>query len=553
MSEQVKRRRVDTSGISKLPIAEAYEKSYSHSETVTHILCTPKSGFIVTADAGGDLKFWKKTTVGIEFVKRFKAHIGPIVGLSCTPDGSMLCSVGGDDKSIKIFDVIGFDMINYITTAFKPASCSWISRDVIACGDQDNGKIHLFKSKGSTLLGSIGTLHSAPVHLIKHNSAYSSVISCDISGQLEVWSSVDIEHYDFQEFQDIPLPTSVTFHYKMETDLYEFVKTKPSALVTSLVVSSDGEMFVTTSTDQQVRVFDFSSCKKVHHFDESKSFYEPLQNLDTSVFKVSPVNFARIIVHEQNLVKTFLNDPFSLHTPRPNCVFDSCVRNICVPTMMGIKIINLSSGQMIRLLGMSEHDLRFLNINLFEGSVSDVDRSVTSSLTLGDSSTEASSQMKVEDPTFFCSALKKKRFFMFTRREPVNSSTVPRDIFNERPVKGAKQVPQDEPKAQQVYTKAVLHTSKGDVFLDLYPDRCPKTVENFTRLAAKGYYDNLIFHRVIRNFMLQTGDPLGNGTGGESIWGKEFEDEFSTSLRHDSPGILSMANAGPGTNGSQFL
>ena len=83
--------------------------------------------------------------------------------------------------------------------------------------------------------------------------------------------------------------------------------------------------------------------------------------------------------------------------------------------------------------------------------------------------------------------------------------------------------------------------------------RSPKTVENFATHATNGYYDGVIFHRVIKGFMVQTGDPLGDGTGGTSIWGHEFEDEFHRSLRHDRPFTVSMANAGPNTNGSQFF
>ena len=98
-----------------------------------------------------------------------------------------------------------------------------------------------------------------------------------------------------------------------------------------------------------------------------------------------------------------------------------------------------------------------------------------------------------------------------------------------------------------------MHTTIGDMHLDLFPRECPKTVENFCVHARNGYYNGHIFHRVIRQFMIQTGDPDGIGTGGESIWGGEFEDEFSPKLRHDRPYTVSMANAGPNTNGSQFF
>lgn len=101
-------------------------------------------------------------------------------------------------------------------------------------------------------------------------------------------------------------------------------------------------------------------------------------------------------------------------------------------------------------------------------------------------------------------------------------------------------------------TIAVIHTNMGDISVRLFPDRTPKTVENFTTHALNGYYNHLIFHRVIKDFMIQGGDPVGNGTGGESIWGYPFEDEPDIQLRHYR-GALSMANSGPNTNGSQFF
>jgi len=97
---------------------------------------------------------------------------------------------------------------------------------------------------------------------------------------------------------------------------------------------------------------------------------------------------------------------------------------------------------------------------------------------------------------------------------------------------------------------ATLKTEKGDIVVKLFADKTPRTVNNFVFLAAQGFYDGTIFHRVIANFMAQGGDPTGTGMGGP---GYRFADEFDRTLRHDKPGILSMANAGPNTNGSQFF
>ena len=97
---------------------------------------------------------------------------------------------------------------------------------------------------------------------------------------------------------------------------------------------------------------------------------------------------------------------------------------------------------------------------------------------------------------------------------------------------------------------AIFKTTKGDIHVALFPDDAPLTVANFVNLAKRGFYDGLKFHRVIANFMIQGGDPKGTGSGGP---GYNFADEFTPTLRHDSAGVLSMANAGPGTNGSQFF
>ncbi|OWR48589.1 peptidyl-prolyl cis-trans isomerase-like 3 [Danaus plexippus] len=98
-----------------------------------------------------------------------------------------------------------------------------------------------------------------------------------------------------------------------------------------------------------------------------------------------------------------------------------------------------------------------------------------------------------------------------------------------------------------------LHTDIGDIKIELFCEQCPKACENFLALCASDYYNGCLFHRNIKGFIVQTGDPTGTGKGGTSIWGKKFDDEFKEELKHNARGMVSMANNGPNTNGSQFF
>ena len=113
--------------------------------------------------------------------------------------------------------------------------------------------------------------------------------------------------------------------------------------------------------------------------------------------------------------------------------------------------------------------------------------------------------------------------------------------------------PKPEKKMKESREIVVMETSMGTIELAMFRSDAPKTVDNFVKLAQKGYYNGLTFHRVIDNFMIQGGDPTGTGAGGESIYGEKFEDEISPKYKFDHAGILAMANAGPNTNGSQFF
>jgi len=140
-------------------------------------------------------------------------------------------------------------------------------------------------------------------------------------------------------------------------------------------------------------------------------------------------------------------------------------------------------------------------------------------------------------------------FFLLStgsKKENSTSSTV----TNKEEQMNEKQVPDVLPESERVGKKARFETSEGSFTLDLFGDKAPKTVSNFITLAKEGFYNGLIFHRVMVGFMIQGGDPQGNGTGGP---GYKFEDEFDGSLIFDKPGMLAMANSGPNTNGSQFF
>ena len=187
---------------------------------------------------------------------------------------------------------------------------------------------------------------------------------------------------------------------------------------------------------------------------------------------------------------------------------------------------------------------------------------------------DATVKVKVTDTLLVATAYQQRRLYVFSHVDPVvqadqqqsggdNNDDVlaTRDIWNEAPTAtdqlyAPAAAAKSKGGTRNTVTKAILRTTAGDIHIRLFTEhqsQLSKTLENFVGHCQSGYYDNVIFHRVIAGFMLQTGDPAGDGTGGESIWGGEFADEIVSGLRHDRPFTVSMANAGPGTNGSQFF
>ena len=136
--------------LANLPKALMYEKSYMHRDVLTRVCVTPNTDFVVTASADGHLKFWKKLMAGVQFVKHFKAHLGPIVDLQSSHDGSRVCTLSSD-KSLKIYEVLGFDMINMISLGFEPSCCVWLDRPgrppKIAVGDSGSSVIRVYDAE----------------------------------------------------------------------------------------------------------------------------------------------------------------------------------------------------------------------------------------------------------------------------------------------------------------------------------------------------------------------------------------------------------------------
>lgn len=431
-------------------------------------------------------------------------------------------------------------MMVMIRLPFIPGAIEWVYNqgDVkasLAISDRNSSFVHIYDARSGSNDPIISKeIHMGPIKVMKFNPVYDTVISADTKGIIEYWNPTTLQ---FPEDE-------VNFKVRSDTNLFEIVKCKTS--VSAIEVSPDGKQFSITSPDRRIRVFWFKSGKLRRVYDESLEVAQDLQRSDAPLYRLEAIDFGRRMAVEKEIEKTE-------SAPQPNAVFDDSSNFLIYATLLGIKIVNLHTNKVARILGKVENNDRFLRIALYHGERSSKKvRKIPSAAANANESKEP-----LTDPTLLCCAFKKHRIYLFSRREPEEpeDATKGRDVFNEKPPADELLAVSDIGKSltTSLPENVIMHTTMGDIHMKLYPEECPKSVENFTTHCKNGYYDNLIFHRVIKGFMVQTGDPLGDGTGGQSIWGREFEDEFHKSLRHDRPFTLSMANAGPNTNGSQFF
>lgn len=519
--------------VAALPRGLRYSKSLMHKDQISYVDVAPSpADFIITASIDGVVKFWKKTSTGIEFAKEYRAHEGRIASTAVSSDGASYATVGdADDLTIKIFDVITFDLLSAIQLEQAASAACWVHaqglppRLAVAVGKE----ILIFDGRGITTepLHKISSLHRTDVCTIAYNANYDCVVSADTAGMIEYW----------QPQEPFEKPNEV-FKMKSSTNLFDLRKAKSAPCC--VVISPSGRQFATYSfPDRKVRIFDFLSGKLHRSYDESIETLLAMQEAGTSLQKLDQNDFNRRIATEKELDNAAVRS-------RINICFDESGNFIAYGSLHGIKVVNTTTNRVMRLYGKDE-SFRALNVSLYQGAPQ---QKGVVTVSMAASSNPLLEAAEERDPTLFATGYGKVRFYMFTNEESPSKSD--RDIHNEKPKQmGKKQ--KEEDKQLRTGNTATIHTTMGDIQIRLFPQQTPKTVENFTTHARNGYYNSTIFHRVIRKFMIQGGDPLGDGTGGTSIWGTEFEDEFHPDLKHDRPYTVSMANAGPGTNGSQFF
>ncbi|CAK1368283.1 unnamed protein product [Cercospora beticola] len=522
--------------VAALPSATRYSKSLMHKDQLVFCTFTPQTDFLITTSVDGFVKFWKKTSGGIEFVKEYKAHEGEIRSVTVSADGRSYATAGVDN-TIKIFDVATFDLLAMLEPQKPPKAVCFVhghgtSFPLLAVSNEADGGIHIYDGRGenSEPMHTIASLHRKPVHIMTYNNAYDCVLSADESGMLEYW----------QPSSPFEKPSNV-WEMKSSTNLFEFKKAK--SVPSSITVSPSGEQFATFSfPDRKVRIFNFVTGKLHRSYDESIATINDMQQAGTlSATPLDAIEFGRRMAVERELDTPALR-------PRVNVIFDESGHFILYGSILGTKVINTFSNRLVKLYGREE-PFRPLNMALYQGQP---DKKAFTTVQMAASENPLLAEAEARDAMLVNTGSGKVRFYMFTNDDSVSKSD--RDIHNEKPrnLVANKQKEEAEREAR-MGTTATIHTTMGDISIRLFPQHAPKAVENFATHSKNNYYNGIIFHRVIRKFMIQTGDPLGDGTGGESIWGTEFEDEFTPELRHDKPYMVSMANAGPKTNASQFF
>ncbi len=528
--------------LSSIPPSGSYNVSLLHPSPPTHLLPSPTLPLLLTLSSSGHCSFWARTpTAPLEFIKSYRPHIGSVA--SATASGTTAASCG-TDKSIKIYDFPTFDITGSMKTAFEFGSaCAIVSSgEALAVSLKDKGDIVVFDlTTLDTSPVNMISLHARPVTVIKSISKFC--VSGDESGMLEYWDAPALG----SGIIGGPVQKgTVGFESKMDTDLYKLAR--KSVGVVDIQVSAAHNFLVVMGTDRRIRVFDLFTGKLNVTYDESLKSYA--KQYEAEKLPLDAIDYGALTSRESTVAsKSF--EPQTV-APRFTMAIDVSERLLLYPTMLGIKVLDLLTHRVVKTIGSPDSpQVRFVGVTILDPNIN-IDKQVALARDPKAVQKAVDRTEGAQDgagPMVVAYGCEGRRFYVWDESEVEG----PRDIMNEAPDETEADGAGAQGIGADTTTTVILRTSRGDIRMKLFKEECPRTVENFTTHAKNGYYDDVIFHRVIKGFMLQTGDPLGDGTGGESIWGGDFEDEFVRGLRHDRPFTVSMANSGPGTNGSQFF
>ena len=519
--------------LNTLPSVDYYERSFMHKDLITEVQSSNIKNLIISISDDGVLKMWKKAFMLVDYIKTFKAHNGTINCAKFSSDHENFFTTSIFDLTVKVFDLNLFDIQKIIKLE------SGITRFVaIKSGTDYSDRIIGF----STNFELVEISEQKKTQKMK-NKLVDILLVENHSMIITLDESSFIEYLDVDSWQFVTKKTNrVEFNSKFETDLFRFQKAKLGKPI-SMGKSNSGRLFWVITDSLIVNVFNTKSAKII---TEINMVSDEVKDLLTKFTSIDKTEFSKKAKVEEEFLEKLKSD----FKQKIKLDFDESETLLIFPTSFGIAIFDITQGVFCRLVGSREKLDLTVGICVFQGEKFSNNKGVIGS-------GGVSSQMKESDPLILSWCFKKQKFCLYSKRQPEvevkKGESNPRDITNEKVrnlnEKGHKQATVS---INQGVSKVVISTTLGDIHVKLFPQFAPRAVENFVTHAKKGYYDNCLFHRVVKGY-IQGGDPLNDGTGGVSIWGGEFEDEFSTELTHDKPFTLSMANSGPDTNGSQFF
>lgn len=498
----------------------------------------------------------------IEFVKSFTAHVGSVAALVMEDQEADVCvSIGHQDGIIKLYEVSTFDATAMIKTTepigsphaafFRTESTKGLFL-AAASSERNDGRIFIF-SLDDANLGLVQTIHlhsTASITCLTYNAPHKAMYSADSKGILEVWdcsgnsSTSATSEYNKNDDDDGeekeeeiqstihvggPCTTKtngITYTSKMDTELYQLVKKKTYAIAMCVLPKTGSHVFV-YGADNRIRIFHHASGTVVVKYDERLTVYDK----SFVKYNMDAMDYGKRAATEREIADTSVWGGLEKESNASNALLqrlsmqvDPSGKYLLLPTILGVKVIDWQRNKLIKIVGKSDaSQLRFLSVCLCWGDAK-INRQMqlargAAAISSAAKEKEANDQTKPEsDALIVALAYDKRRFFVFSHLDPLklatdepdattnadNDPAAMRDMWNEPPTAEdrlgmrATDMGGNQNEASKVGSSAILRTTMGDIHVKLFSSDVPKTAENFCGHAKSGYYDNVIFHRVIK-------------------------------------------------------